>query len=59
MTLGKWLVAILLGAATAVPAVAQTDQGKFTGTVIDSTGGFVSGATVTLKNERTGEERSP
>ncbi len=38
-------------------AGAQTD-GRFTGNVIDSTGAFVPGATVTVKNERTGEVRT-
>jgi hypothetical protein len=49
------LAAILL----ALPAVAsaQTD-GRFTGVVIDATGAFVPGATVTIKNEKTGEGRT-
>ena len=51
-------VAVALWVATASPAHAQTDQGRFSGTVLDSTGGFVAGATVVVKNERTGEERS-
>jgi hypothetical protein len=37
---------------------AQTDQGKISGTVRDESSGFVAGARVTVKNERTGEERS-
>ena len=52
--------ALLIAALVlAVPARAgaQTD-GRFTGNVIDSTGAFVPGATVTVKNERTGEERT-
>ncbi|MEP6916351.1 MAG: TonB-dependent receptor, partial [Acidobacteriota bacterium] len=44
-----------LGAAT--PALAQAD-GRFAGTVIDPSGAFVPGATVTIKNEKTGEERA-
>jgi len=36
---------------------AQGD-GRFTGTVLDQTGAFVPGATVTVKNQRTGEERT-
>src|SRR5215510_9291164 len=58
MTLLKWLATVALVAACAVPGYAQTDQGKLTGSVRDSSGAFVSGATVTAKNERTGEERS-
>jgi hypothetical protein len=43
----------------ALPAavVAQGD-GRFIGTVLDQTGAFVPGATVTVKNQRTGEERT-
>src|SRR4051812_37231744 len=48
------LAAILLALPTV--AAAQTD-GRFTGVVLDATGAFVPGATVTIKNERTGEER--
>ena len=36
---------------------AQGDA-RFTGTVLDQTGAFVPGATVTVKNQRTGEERT-
>jgi len=49
------LAAILLALPAA--AGAQTD-GRFTGVVIDATGAFVPGATVTIKNEKTGEERT-
>ena len=52
-----WLAAFLFMAVTAAPAVAQTDQGRISGTVRDSTTAFVSGAAVSVKNERTGEER--
>lgn len=38
--------------------LAQTDTGRITGTVRDPNGAVVPGATVTAKNERTGEERS-
>jgi hypothetical protein len=58
MTLFRWIATVAFVAAFAVGSSAQTDQGKFTGTVLDSTGGFVAGATVSVKNERTGEERS-
>jgi hypothetical protein len=37
---------------------AQTDQGRIVGTVSDANGGVVPGAAVTVKNERTGEERT-
>jgi hypothetical protein len=45
-----WLTSVL-------PASAQAD-GRFAGTVLDSSGAFVPGATVTVKNEKTGEERT-
>ena len=57
MTARKWLTAFLLIAVCAATAIAQTDQGRFTGTVRDSSGAFVAGATVKVKNERTSEER--
>jgi len=53
------LSAALLLTALSVPsaALAQGDA-RFSGAVIDSTGAFVPGATVLVKNERTGEERT-
>ncbi|MGH9929387.1 MAG: carboxypeptidase regulatory-like domain-containing protein [Pyrinomonadaceae bacterium] len=39
-------------------ANAQSDQGRIGGTVTDSTGGLVPGATIVVTNERTGEERT-
>jgi hypothetical protein len=38
--------------------MAQADQGRIVGTVTDANGGVVPGATVTIKNEKTGEERT-
>jgi hypothetical protein len=49
------LTAALLACAT-VPATAQT-AASFRGTVRDQSGASVPGATVVIKNERTGEER--
>jgi hypothetical protein len=51
-------ILLVLACVLAAPARAgaQTD-GRFTGVVLDVTGAFVPGATVTVKNERTGEER--
>ena len=57
MTVRKWLAGFFLVAASAATAFAQTDQGRFTGTVRDSSGAFVTGATVKVKNERTSQER--
>jgi hypothetical protein len=58
MTLFRLSATLALVAALSGICSAQTDQGKFTGTVRDSTGSFVAGATVSAKNERTGEERT-
>src|ERR1044072_175650 len=41
-----------------VIAFAQADQGRIVGTVTDANGGIVPGATVVIKNDRTGEERT-
>jgi hypothetical protein len=58
MKVCKWLmVAFLLMATVATPGFAQTDQGRISGTVRDSSNAFVAGATVSAKNERTGDER--
>jgi carboxypeptidase family protein len=37
---------------------AQSDQGRITGTVHDQTGAVIPGATVIVRNERTGDERT-
>ena len=50
-----WLLVIAL----LLPAVAfAQNDGRFTGVVLDPSGAVIPGATVTVKNERTGEERS-
>jgi hypothetical protein len=49
------MLAVLL--LTAGAALAQTDTGRITGMVKDVNGGLVQGASVSVKNERTGEER--
>ena len=53
----KWWMACGIALLIAAPAFAQVDQGRFTGTVRDQSNAFVGGATVKVKNERTGEER--
>ena len=58
MTVRKWLTAVFFVAVSAATTFAQTDQGRFTGTIRDSQNAFVPGAAVKVKNERTGEERS-
>jgi hypothetical protein len=49
------LVMAIVGLPTR--ALAQ-NEGRFTGTVLDSSGAFVPGAVVVVKNEKTGEERT-
>ena len=58
MTPYKWIATIALVAAWSVSGLAQTDQGKLRGTVRDQSNAFVAGAKVTVKNERTGQERT-
>ena len=58
MRLYRCLATVVFVAVLSTVSFAQVDQGKFTATVVDSSGGFVAGAVVTVKNERTGEERS-
>jgi Carboxypeptidase regulatory-like domain len=58
MTQHRWILAVLLLVVCSATGYSQTDQGKVSGTVRDQSGAFVAGAKVTVKNERTGEERS-
>ena len=55
MRMGIGVLLILV--AQVLPALAQT-EGRFTGAVLDSSGSAVPGATVLVKNEKTGEERT-
>jgi hypothetical protein len=57
MSYRKWWSAFVVALMIAAPAFAQVDQGRFTGTVRDQSNAFVGGATIKVKNERTGEER--
>jgi len=50
-------LAVLVWITPVLPASAQAG-GRFAGTVLDSSGAFVPGATVTVKNEKTGEQRT-
>ncbi len=58
MRVYRWIATAAFVAASVMVGRAQVDQGKFAGTVLDSSGAFVAGATVTVRNERTGEERT-
>ncbi|PYS70279.1 MAG: hypothetical protein DMF69_14115, partial [Acidobacteria bacterium] len=56
----KWVVLVALAIISFTPSgvLAQSDQGRIVGTVTDANGGIVPGATVLIKSERTGEERT-
>src|SRR5215471_1908040 len=58
MTFWKWVVAALLTVTLPLTAAAQTDSGRISGNVIDQTSAFVPGASVTVKNTKTGETRT-
>src|SRR5262245_56736234 len=53
----KWLAALALAVGVSTPAWADVDA-RIGGTVRDQSNAFVAGAKVSIKNERTGEERS-
>ena len=57
MKMFRWVVAAVLFALLPTLAAAQAD-GRISGTVRDSSGAFVAGATVRVKNEKTGEVRA-
>ncbi|MBI3492311.1 MAG: TonB-dependent receptor [Acidobacteria bacterium] len=58
MKFRTWLAATAALLVLAPSAFAQVDQGRFNGTVRDSSNAFAAGVTVKIKNERTGEERT-
>jgi len=49
---------LIVAAIGCLPAHAQQDQGRIGGVITDSQGAIVPGASVVVKNERTGEERT-
>src|SRR5262245_13580372 len=57
MRLRVWVAVTLFALSVPAASAAQSD-GRFAGTVRDSSGAFVAGAVVSVKNQRTGEERS-
>jgi hypothetical protein len=54
----RGVVAALILATLPAFAAAQTDAGRVSGTVRDASSAFVGGATVKVKNEKTGETRT-
>ena len=49
---------LIVAAMACLPAQGQQDQGRIGGVITDSHGAIVPGASVVVKNERTGEERT-
>jgi hypothetical protein len=49
------VLTLLLVAVLAAPALAQTTLGRLSGTVLDSSGGVLPGATITLTSEQTNQ----
>ena len=58
--LRKWVARlVIMGVLTCIQvALFAQAEGRFTGTVLDQSGALAPGATVSVKNERTGEQRS-
>src|SRR5215212_7619733 len=54
----RYLLLAVLVLATSSLIHAQTDRGRIGGVVTDANGAVVQGASVVVKNERTGEERT-
>jgi len=54
----KQLAVILLGAGVFPPALAETDQAPITGAVSDASGAVIPAATITVRNLKTGQERT-
>ncbi len=52
------LLAFALMICLSLPTVAQTDSARITGTVRDQNSAIIPNATILVKNERTGEERT-
>ncbi len=52
------VVLVLCVAVWSATVHAQSEQGRLTGTVRDATGAFVAGATINVKNDRTGDVRT-
>jgi len=54
----SYISTFVIVCALAVTGFAQVDQGRVAGTIKDQTGAVIPGVTITVKNDRTGEERS-
>jgi len=54
----KFLTVIITVFSLATAAFGQTDQARVAGTVRDQTNAVIQGATITIKNDRTGDQRT-
>ncbi len=52
------LLSILIAVGISIASLAQTSSGRIAGTVLDPSGAVVKGASVSILNERTNQERS-
>lgn len=52
------ILALAVGIMVQITTLAQSDQGRIVGTVSDATGAVVPGASVVVRNDRTGDERT-
>src|SRR6266540_1693921 len=52
------IAAVAISLMFQLPVYAQTDRGRMVGTVTDANGAVVPGASVVVKNEHTGEQRT-
>src|SRR5262249_40395746 len=57
-SLRGFISALVMVCVLAIPSMAQVDQGRIAGTVKDQSGAVIPGVMITVKNERTGEERT-
>ena len=57
-SLRRYIYALVMVCVLAMPSFAQVDQGRIAGTVKDQTGAVIPGVMITVKNERTSEERT-
>ena len=58
LRLGRVIAAAVMAATLAAPAFAQVSTFDLSGTVLDSSGAVLPGATVSLRNTKTGLVRS-
>ena len=58
MTFLKWVAVVILMVALPMTVAAQSDSGRISGTVLDQTSAYVTGATVLVRKAKTGDART-